>query len=809
LLRRLLFSLLGLAIALLAAVPAHGQIKVTGTITDPNGYAYSNATISVQALSGGPPVTTGGLDSLGRIGGGAGIVISSAPATFLFTVNFTPGYPPPLGPGPVVCSTNIALSGSTQDISSAMSAACPDILNIMGGSGTNILPLNNVFTGTNNFNNSTCDKGPRPWIDVTCYGALGDAVTDDAIAINAAITASCTSYVLAGTFPVHPDVFFPPGIYRFSRSTTNAAPFTIPCGQIRLVGSGNSGGAQFATGSNTLLDPLTCPSGNTYPEFLVQQESDVTLENLAVGGCNESVWVRSSTNILFNNDDLFGIAPSGQTDNTALKVTNSFWVWIKGGTNLGVEGSYSLPAMIFTNETALTSEPTENYLIFIQDLNMAGGGISAIGRVTQSGGPESFVIRNVDSEGNAQDFFNVSNQGAAIQVGYMLFDNDQIDDNTGPGAILGLSPAGGNYVKASGIQIIHSAATYAIKTYDGTHTELGLFDVTSGGYENLNPVVDQNGNPLGNGTTEEEWGGRDHVSNISSNSNINPPPYAYTSLFNNGIAAPQDRWCLSGSQVCTMAMDPNWGLLFGDGVTSGFSSGYTSSSPNSLTTQFASVLPPTSLAGTATTGGTLAAATYYAAMWTTTYAGGQNCAGGGLQSTFDYSAAIVVGGSNNAINFTWADPPAALSGTIQGYCIDIETAASGLTTIIGGAQAQRFIYISGAGTTSFSYTGQTQLTGFTLYAQSPMGSRYVVTPSDFSPTASGGAALGSVEPWKSLNLAGITVASLPSASGNAGQVREVNDSTTISAEGQTCVGGNATPPNVALAFSNGSVWKCF
>ncbi len=52
----------------------------------------------------------------------------------------------------------------------------------------------------------------------------------------------------------------------------------------------------------------------------------------------------------------------------------------------------------------------------------------------------------------------------------------------------------------------------------------------------------------------------------------------------------------------------------------------------------------------------------------------------------------------------------------------------------------------------------------------------------------------------------ITVASLPAAAaGNKGQIQTVTDSTTVSAEGQTCVGGST---HTALAFSDGSVWKC-
>jgi len=53
----------------------------------------------------------------------------------------------------------------------------------------------------------------------------------------------------------------------------------------------------------------------------------------------------------------------------------------------------------------------------------------------------------------------------------------------------------------------------------------------------------------------------------------------------------------------------------------------------------------------------------------------------------------------------------------------------------------------------------------------------------------------------------ITVSQLPAAAaGNAGQMRRVTDSTTITNEGQKCLGGGSV---AALAFSNGMVWKCF
>jgi hypothetical protein len=52
----------------------------------------------------------------------------------------------------------------------------------------------------------------------------------------------------------------------------------------------------------------------------------------------------------------------------------------------------------------------------------------------------------------------------------------------------------------------------------------------------------------------------------------------------------------------------------------------------------------------------------------------------------------------------------------------------------------------------------------------------------------------------------LTVTDLPLASGATGKMFTVSDSTAIIGEGQICVGGST---NTALAFSNGTVWKCF
>jgi len=56
-----------------------------------------------------------------------------------------------------------------------------------------------------------------------------------------------------------------------------------------------------------------------------------------------------------------------------------------------------------------------------------------------------------------------------------------------------------------------------------------------------------------------------------------------------------------------------------------------------------------------------------------------------------------------------------------------------------------------------------------------------------------------------VSLTQTTVGALPAASSSVGTPRIVTDSTAITSEGQTCVGGGSTK---ALAFSNGASWKC-
>jgi hypothetical protein len=69
---------------------------------------------------------------------------------------------------------------------------------------------------------SAAIRGPRPWLDVTAFGASGDWSTPAAPAVNAALAST----------PGHCILYFPPGIYTF------ATPINISNRHITLLGAG-------------------------------------------------------------------------------------------------------------------------------------------------------------------------------------------------------------------------------------------------------------------------------------------------------------------------------------------------------------------------------------------------------------------------------------------------------------------------------------------------------------------------------------------------------------------------------------------
>jgi hypothetical protein len=630
-------------------------------------------------------------------------------------------------------------------------------------------------------NRQTNRTGPRPYIDVTSapFNAKGNSSTDDTAAIQAALTAACATTTSVGSFPMHPIVLFPPGIYRVvqpQRPSTSPV-FTISCQFLELLGLAGGNNSQFSNPAS-VISVVAGPSPNAAPVFLVQgvtnNARNILFKDLAVVGYNEAYWLRSTSDITFDRAPMSVTGGTKLADNVTLKITNSEEIWRINESNADTnQGGMSptTPTVLYTNESPLSSESPVDAYIHTSDAVDAGGGEEIIQRVNPSNAiVQNFTFdRNFIEDSNTGFLTATNTSGSAMSVGPMSFDGGGgIEPYTMSEPFLTLNDSLGSLY---GITMNHVAdGSVAIQILAG---HLYDFHVIGCNIICSTQVTDANGNSIGTGTATERYGAADHFSDESFES---AAPTA--GLGTNTDASPTiaDRWCASGVRFCSMGVDPSFGLLFGLGDSNAFNAGLKQTTIETVDVQFARLLPPTRFSGAATTGGTLRAGTYYSQIWTTE---NSNCTTAPTSSP-TYSTGVVVRGSNNAINYTWT-VPVSTPAIPTGYCLEIQNSA-----ISPGSAIFAYLFASGAGTTTFSYTGQTQ-NATTLAPANAMVSEHRFT-------------------YQSETLGATTVGALPAASSLPGAIAHVTDSTTVSAEGQTCVGGNS---NTALAFSNGSVWKCF
>jgi hypothetical protein len=628
--------------------------------------------------------------------------------------------------------------------------------------------------------NSQIDwTGVRPYIDVTSppYNAKGNGFADDTVAIQTALNAACAQTTSVGRFAMHPAVVFPPGIYRVAQpQRPSTSPiFSISCNFLEIRGLPGGNNAQFSNPGSEIA-VIAGASPNAAPVFLIQGVTngayDVRFKDIGVVGYNEVYWVRSSANVTFDNAPMSVTGRTGLTDNTALKITNSEEIWRINRSNANTNQgglSTTTPTILYTNEAPLGAEAAVDAYIYTLDDVDQGGGEEIIQRVN----PGNVLIQNVEFDRNFLEdsdtgFMVAANtSGSAMSIGPMSFDLNGVEPYLSVQPFFTLNDSLGS---AYGITMNHVAdGPTAIQVLAGH-----LYDYHVIGCNTIcsTQVIDASGNSIGTGTSTGRYGASNR---FSDSSYLAAAPTA-------GLASPtaanptiSDRWCASGTMFCAIGIDPTFGVLFGLGDSNAFNAGLKQTSIETVDLQFSETLPPTSFSGAATTGGLLAAATYYAEIWSTT---ASNCNTNASAPT--YSAGVVVAGGNNAIHWSWTLPITTPS-TPSGYCIQIQT-----SSISPGSTIFSYLYVSGVGTTSFAYTGQPQTAGQIAPANT------MVSEHRFT--------------YNTEVLGATTVGALPSPASNPGAIAHVTDSTSVATEGQTCTGGSSSH---ALAFSDGSVWKCF
>ncbi len=714
------------------------QATATGTPCTPLATVYTDATLTTTSTN---PFQTDGIGNYHFYApAGRYLIQISSPQ-----ISGTLTYPD------VILPSDVSSSGAGNDIS-AFGLTLGGNLSVAGNASvdgtltaTNFNP--GAFTpSTLQVSGNSCFGGPRPYIDVTCpaYGARGDggalittgsivagsnqltvpsgaawsvsnglviagadamgnqlaaqitAISgntltlnvnagttvssgavrdDDTYALTEAMNASCASTI--GGIGSKPPVYFPPGTYFVAQTQGSSTTPVLPsCTGQQLTGP--SSGVAVIIAANVGTNPSPAP--------LLSVGSSSGFSHLTFSGYNQALLFSSVAGVSLSGVTALTTVATGQTDNAAVIMKGSFEVgWTGGFISSNVT---TIPNFILTDNGA--GVPTG--IVDFENLRLGVGTDVIQERGSCTSLAANYIFKNIVRESADTDFltFNQTGSNGCEYVGLILDQIEDADNSLSTPALINFDQPNG-YLDGVTIRYALSPSGIAIRNTASINPPTSI-DIR-GGFELASAVVDASGNPVGNGVVVDEINsGKDHIGSTMQK--------AIAAPFSLTIPSIEDRWFKNGAGYSTLGLDGNAGELFGDGATPGYSGQLSQTTPETLDVGFAKLLPPTSFTGTATTGGTLAANTYYAYLYTSTSA---TC-GSGVQSTFAYALGIVVGGSNNAINFTWTDPAASpSSGSVSGYCIAISP------NYIGpGNYLNVGIYISGASATSFLYTGQSQ-----------------------------------------------------------------------------------------------------
>ena len=302
------------------------QAAATGTPCSPLATIYTDATLTVAAPN---PLQTDGLGNYHFYAPSGRYMIQISGPSITGTLTYPDVILAPdsstLGSGSDIFAFSLALGGN---LTVAGNATINGTLTTSGFNPNILTPSSIQVAG------SGCFAGPHPYIDVTCppYNAKGDASTNDTAAIQAAITAACST-TIGGQSEI-PEIYFPPGYYLVSQpQTPSTSPiFTISC-PLKLVGGGGTD-PQFTSSAVATIGASAGASPNAAAAFLLYNPSaviaGVTIDHLLIDGYNEAVSIVNGSNIEINNSTLRAKV-TGLADNTPLRISDSLWFWMKGG----------------------------------------------------------------------------------------------------------------------------------------------------------------------------------------------------------------------------------------------------------------------------------------------------------------------------------------------------------------------------------------------------------------------------------------------------------------------------------------------
>jgi hypothetical protein len=222
----------------MAQAQCSSYTQVTGTVTDPNGVPWSTGTVTatLSPTSASPTCTNGSgvpvpfsaqigptpLDSTGSFSLSLppNSIITPGSTQWAFTFNIS-GVAPPFGKGPQTFSVTVTISGSSQSITSQITAAPVPALTYGTGSGSSVpVPnLDSVYIAP------VCKPTQS-----NCYVAHNDGATDNLTAFTAisnAVNALTPPSVNTQKLPIV--VEFSAGTYLYSGGLNFTIPVEVTC----------------------------------------------------------------------------------------------------------------------------------------------------------------------------------------------------------------------------------------------------------------------------------------------------------------------------------------------------------------------------------------------------------------------------------------------------------------------------------------------------------------------------------------------------------------------------------------------------